>query len=40
MSRESGVIIRTGYSLAPTVIQFLQVLDTAFEQLREQVAGK
>lgn len=40
MSRESGVIIRTGYSLAPTVIQFLQVLDTAFEQLSEQVAGK
>jgi LysR family transcriptional regulator, carnitine catabolism transcriptional activator len=39
MSRESGVITRTGYSLAPTVIQFLKVLDTAFEQLREQVAG-
>lgn len=37
MSRESGVITRNGYTLAPTVAQFLGALDTAFHQLQSWV---
>jgi LysR family transcriptional regulator, carnitine catabolism transcriptional activator len=35
MTRESGVITRTGYSLAPSVVEFLRILDRTFEDIQD-----
>jgi LysR family carnitine catabolism transcriptional activator len=39
MSRESGLVLRTGYSLAPTADHFLHVMRSAFQTIQAKISA-